>query len=536
MKLLPFKKPILLTIFFVLGICIFGTGCSSTQTEEGKASVEQQQEDASGQESSIVFASADYTTINPVLNTHDELPDIIFSGLMKYNGAGEPINDIAESYSFNEDTLTYTFQMKKNVKWHDGKDCTAEDVKFTLDTLTMSTDLSASITDNYKEIETVTVLDPYTVEIKLSQKNAAMLNYLTVGLLPKHLLEGKDIMMDPFNQNPIGTGRYQFVNWDVGQSIVVKKNEEYYGKAPEIDQIVFKIVPDENAKALQMKSGEIDLAWLNAQNTETFRGDENFKVYDFTTADYRAIAPNFNSGFWADNKELVGILGEALDKEAIVNSVLTGQGSVAYSPIQLNAAYHNPNVNQHLYNPEAFHEKIAALGWSRGQDGIYEKDGQRLSFTIDVRDYEEERISIATIAAQQFKEAGVEMKVNIVPKLDWNTLETFLIGQAAPFDPDNGTYTLFYTGASENTTGYSNAEVDAYLNQARQTFNPEERKEYYNKFQEAFAEEPAYIMIAYLDGNYVSIPEIEGISTERVLGHHAVGVLWNVEDWILTEK
>jgi len=483
--------------------------------------------------STLAFASGDYTTINPILNTHDELPDIIFSGLMKYDAKGNPVTDLAESYTYDANTLTYIFKLRQGVKWHDGAAFHADDVKFTLDTLTQSKTLAASITDNYKEISSVTTPDENTVVIRLSKPNAAMLNYLTIGILPRHLLEGKDIMTDSFNQHPIGTGRYKFVSWEVGQSVIVEKNTDYYDKIPQIDKIVFKIVPDENARALQMKSGDLDIAWLNAQNTEGFRGDKNYQVFDFKTADYRAISPNFAVPFWQNNKELVGILGYALDKEAIVKSTLGGRGVSAYGPLQLNAEYNNPNVRHYDYDPEKFRQAVEALGWIKGADGIYEKDGQKLSFGVDVRENEEERIDIANVAAQQFRAAGVDMKVNIIQKLNWKTLESFLIGEAAPFDPDNGTYDLFATGASGNYTHYSNAEVDKYLQAARMDVDPAARKDAYDKFQEVLAKEPAYIMIAYLEGNYVAVPRLKGPSTERVLGHHAVGVMWNIEDWTL---
>ena len=479
------------------------------------------------------FASGDYTTINPILNTHDELPDIIFSGLMTYDAKGNPIPELAESYTYDDATFTYTFKLRSNVKWHDGKDFSADDVKFTYDILTQDKTLEASITDNYKDIESITVVDPTTVKIKLKQPNAAMLDYFSIGILPKHLLEGKDIMTDSFNQHPIGTGRYKFESWEPGQNIVVSKNENYYKNVPKIDKIVFKIVPDENARALQVKSGELDLAWLNAENTNKFRNDSNFAVYDFTTADYRAIGPNFNKPFWQKNANLVSVLGYALDKQAIINATLGGQGEIAYSPIQLNTVYNNPNINHYDYNPELFAQKMQELGWTKGADGIYEKDGEKLSFSVDVRENEEERIDIANIAAQQFKAAGVDMKVNIVQKLDWNSLESFLIGQAAPFDPDNGTYVLFVTGASGNYTKYDNPEADKYLAQARHDLDQNKRQEDYAKFQEEWAKFPAYIMIAYLKGNYVATPALKGLSTDRILGHHAVGVMWNVEDWTL---
>lgn len=479
----------------------------------------------------LTFASTDYTTINPILNTHDELPDIIFSGLMKYNGHGEPVPDLATDYQFDEATLTYTFHLRKGVTWHDGTPFTAADVKFTLDQLTKNTKLEASIRDNYKEIKDVIVVDDNTVQIVLSQPNAAMLNYLTIGLLPKHLLEGKDIMTDDFNRHPIGTGRYKFVSWDKGQSIVVSKNETYYDQVPHIDKIIFKIILDENAKATQVKSGGVDIAWLNAHNTEAFRGNDKFTVYDFKTADYRGIAPNFDNAFWKKHPELVSILGYAIDKKAIIASVLNNQGSVAYSPLQQNATYNDPTVPHRDYNPTYVKDALAQAGWHRGTDGIYEKNGEKLAFSVDVREYETERVDMAKVIASQLKEEGIDMRVHIVSKFDWKHNQAIMIGQAAPFDPDNGTYDLFYTNGSGNYTHYSNAAVDAALAKARATYDPAQRKLAYDEFQQAFAAHPAYIMIAYLDGNYVAAKKITGPSTERVLGHHATGVMWNIETW-----
>lgn len=484
----------------------------------------------------LTFASPDCTTINPVLNTHDELPDIIFSGLMKYDAAGNPVPDLAESCSYDENSLTYTFKLRPGIKWQDGEDFSAEDVKFTFDRLTQDKTLSAAITDNYKDIAETTITAPDTVQIRLTKPNTAMPDYLTIGILPRHLLEGKDIMTAAFNQHPIGTGRYKFVSWEPGQSIIVEKNPDYYGKIPEIAKIIFKIIPDENARALQIKSGELDIAWLNAQNADTFRADSSFTVYDFKTADYRAIAPNFSTPFWQANKSLAGILSDALDKQAIIDSTLQGHGFIAYSPIQLNPVYNNEKVEQHHYDPQKFQQEVEALGWHKGTDDIYEKDGQKLSFSVDVRENEEERIAMAQIAAQQFKDAGVDMKVHIVQKLDWKSLESFLIGEAAPFDPDNGTYTLFVTHASGNYTHYSNPEVDTLLQQARSTTDPQQRKKAYDAFQTVWAKDPAYIMIAYLNGSYVSTPRLHGLDTSHVLGHHAVGVMWNIEEWTLDKK
>ena len=175
------------------------------------------------------------------------------------------------------------------------------------------------------------------------------------------------------------------------------------------------------------------------------------------------------------------------------------------------------------------------LGWKKDAQGIYERNGQKFSFTVQVRDYEEERIDIANILARQLKDAGVDMRIVPVTRFDWKAgYNGFLAGFAVEFDPD-GIYKDFVTGASDNTMHYSNAEVDELLKKGRATANIDERKAIYHAFEEAYAKHPGHLLVAYLHGNYVSTDKLDGLNTERVLGHHAVGVMWNIEEWTLSK-
>ena len=152
---------------------------------------------------------------------------------------------------------------------------------------------------------------------------------------------------------------------------------------------------------------------------------------------------------------------------------------------------------------------------------------------IQVRDYEEERVDIAKVIANELKKAGVDMQIVLVTKFDWKAgYNGFLAGFAAEFDPD-GVYKDFVTGASDNTMAYSNPKVDELLKKGRATEDPAQRKAIYGQFEEAYAERPGHLLVAYLNGNYVSIAGLKGLDTARVLGHHAVGVMWNIEDWTL---
>lgn len=482
----------------------------------------------------LVYAGENEDTINPLLNNHEELPTIIFSGLMKYDGKGTPVTDLAESVTYDEAALTYTFKLRPDVKWHDGTPFTVDDVVYTYTALSKDKTLVASITSNYEDIETITTPDANTVVIKLARYNAAMLDNFTIGILPKHLFNGQDINIAKANQEPVGTGRYKFVKWDTaGGMIILERNEAYYDKVPNIERIVYKTVSVESTKALMLRSGEADLAWLNAKYANTFRGDKNYRNIDFVTADFRSVACDFSTPFWQKNGDSIGVLNYAINKEAIIKGVLASQGVIAYSPIQYNAFGSNKKADIYTYDLTKFAQEMDKLGWKKGQDGLYERDGMKFSFTIQVRDYEEERVDIIKVLSKQLKDVGVELKIALVTKFDWKAgYNGFLAGFAVPFDPD-GIYRDFVTGASDNTMSYSNAKVDELLKKGRYSEDEAVRKAAYAEFEAVYAKQPGHLLVAYLNGNYVSIAGLDGLNTQRVLGHHAVGVMWNIEEWTL---
>ena len=383
----------------------------------------------------LVYAGENEDTINPLLNNHQELPTIIFSGLMKYDAKGQPVPELAESFTYDKGAHTNAFKLRNGVKWHDGKPLTVEDILFTYEALTKDKTLASSITSNYEDIKSITAPDAQTVVFTLSKPNAAMLDNFTIGILPKHLFAGKDINTAPANQHPVGTGRYKFVEWDTaGGMIILEKNKDYYGKVPNIDRIVYKTVAVESTKALMLQSGEADLAWLNAKYADTFRGKDGYKNIDFATADYRSAAMDFHTDFWKRNGDSIGVLNYALNKDAIAKSVLNGQGFPAFSPIQMNAYGGNKAADIYSYDLKKFAAEMEKLGWKKGKDGIYERNGQKFSFTIQVRDYEEERVDIAKVIANELKKAGVDMQIVLVTKFDWKAgYNGFLAGFAAEF-------------------------------------------------------------------------------------------------------
>lgn len=484
-------------------------------------------------EETLVYGSGDYTRINPAMDEHGEINVLIFNGLTAHNGDSEVVPALAKSWEFDEDTCTYTFHLEEGVKWHDGEPFTAEDVKFTIEAI-MNPDNESENAPNYEDVEEITVVDDHTIQFKLKAPNAAFTDYMSMSILPKHLLEGEDMQTSDYFRHPIGTGPYKLESWDEGQAITLVKNEEYFKEPANIETIVFKIVPDDNAKALQIQSGELDLAQLTPKDAQGFVDNEAYTCYDMTTADYRGIMFNFGNEYWQKNGDLIKAVCYGIDRQAIIDAVLLGQGMIAYGPLQRNI-YNNENVEHYDYNPEKAKEVLETAGCEMGDDGYYYRDGEKIGFVISVSAGDQVRIDMAQIAAQQLKEIGMEVTVDIPAQTDWAGQMAFLIGWGSPFDADDHTYKVFGTEKGANYSGYSNEKVDEYLLAARETSDTEVRKENYDKFQEELANNPAYAYICYIDANYVAKAGLEGIASETVLGHHGVGIFWNVTEWTFTE-
>ena len=196
----------------------------------------------------LVYGSGDYTAINPALYEHGEINLLLFAGLTAHDEGNRVIPDVAEKWEFDERTNTYTFHLRRDVYFHDGVQLTAKDVQFTLEAIMDPANASENAS-NYEDITAISAPDDFTLQIQLSAPNVAMLDYLTMGILPAHLLEGKDLATDAFNQNPVGAGPYRLESWDAGQSITLKRNEQYHRGAPNIETIIFKIVEDSRARA-----------------------------------------------------------------------------------------------------------------------------------------------------------------------------------------------------------------------------------------------------------------------------------------------
>ncbi len=505
------------------------TACGKTGQQDAEGETQGTQD----RQSTLVYGSGDYTRINPAMDEHGEINLLLFNGLTAHNGENEVVPGLAKRWEYDEDSCTYTFYLEEGVQWHDGQPFTASDVKFTIEAV-MDPDNGSENAPNYEDVEEITVVDEYTVSFKLAAPNVAFLDYMALAVLPQHLLAGEDMQESAFFRSPVGTGPYKLESWEEGQAIVLTRNEAYFQGVPGIEKVIFKIVPDDNVRAVQMESGELDLALLTPKDAGNFTGREGYVCYDMKTSDYRGILFNFQHEFWKNNRDIIPAICYAVDRQAIVDAVLLGQGIPAYGPLQRNV-YNHAEVEHYDYDPAKARALLEGLGCVMGEDGIYIRDGEPLSFVLSVGAGDQVRLDIAQAAAQQIQEIGIDCRVEIPTRVDWGGQMAYLIGWGSPFDADDHTYKVFATDKGANYNGYSNALVDQYLLKARQSDDPSVRAENYDRFQEELARDPAYAFICYIDANYVARDSIRGISRDTVMGHHGVGIFWNIAQWTIAE-
>lgn len=486
---------------------------------------------AADESSTLVYGSGGCTRINPAMDEHGEINILLFNGLTAHDGENQVVPGLARDWTFDGETDTYTFYLEENVTWHDGEPFTAEDVKFTIEAI-MDPGNGSENAPNYEDVAEITVIDDYTVSFRLDAPNAAFLDYMTMPVLPRHLLEGEDMQESDFFRNPVGTGPYMLESWDDGQAITLVKNENYFKGSVNIDRIIFKIVTDDNVKAMQMKSGELDLALLTPRDSETFENSSGYTVYRMMTSDYRGILFNFRNPYWTANRDIIPAVCCALDRQAILDAVILGHGTVAYGPLQRNIC-NNEDVERYAYDPERAKRILEDAGCAMGANGFYERDGEEIGFVLSVGAGDQVRLDMAQAAAQQLREVGINCTVEVPTVVDWGGQMAYLIGWGSPFDADDHTYKVFGTGKGANYSGYSNADVDRWLTQARQSGDPAARAEAYANFQAALADDPAFAFICYVDADYVADNRIQGIEPHTVMGHHGVGIFWNVTEWTI---
>lgn len=487
------------------------------------------------EENQLVYASdTEFAGLNPILE-ETNLDDLLFRGVMKFDEENTVVKDIAETVQISEDSLTYEITLREDIQFHDGEQLKADDVVFTIDSILDDSNASFLKAD-FKAVDSISKTGDYKVKIQLKNPFSPFLDKLTVPILPKHAFEGVEMRNAEFSGHPIGAGPYMFAAWERGNSLILKANDNFHGTVPSIEKVIFKFIPDSNVRALQLKSGEVDIALLDPVQAESMENAKEVVVQAMDTADYRGILYNMKNPLWQD-VNVRKAFNYAVDRKEIVKGILKGFGTEAYSPLQKHA-FNNEESKKYSYDLQKAEVLLDKAGWKKRQDGYRYKGSDKLAFTITAPVTDTIRVNIANYAAEGFKEIGADVKVEV---LDWSAIaieetDAFIIAWGSPYDADHHTYVLFHTDQSStlsfgyNYGNYSNEKVDRLLEQGRELVTEEERKAVYRAFQKELAQDPPYNFIAYTDAVYGINKQLSGVK-ERKLGHHGSGFLWNVEEW-----
>lgn len=471
--------------------------------------------------------------LNPVAgHQHPDSDMVLFRGLFKLDKYNHVVPDMAKDWHVSADGLEYTIALRPNIKWHDGVPFTGDDVKFTIEAI-LDPKNSSGTRKLIEEVKQVEVVDPLTVRIILQRPLAALPSKLKIGMIPRHRLEGKDFNTDPFNfESPVGTGPFRFKEWKRGEYMVLEANLDYYDGRPKLDRLIYKFIPDPNVRLVQLKNGELDIAEIKPKQVEALSKSGDFNIHAVNSTDYRAMMTNHRFPVFRDAR-VRQALQYATDRKSLIDGALLGYGVPAYGPLQMHEIS-APDMPRHDNDPAKAEALMKEAGWSRGEDGIFQKGGERFSITLVAPSSEPERQDLAVLVAEQLRRTGFDVKVQVKDFASFNIQEvsSFLLGLGYPGDPDDDLYQYFSSDlgfSGMNYSGYKNEKVDSLLKKAREEIDPDKRKVLYQDIQREMIEDPPLNYLVYLQHIYAVRKGFSGFMP-RVLGHGS-SPLWNIEEW-----
>lgn len=494
-------------------------------------------EETSVTQETLIFArGGDSVSLDPSEVTDGESENVaqsILETLTTFSEGETTIEPmLATEWKESEDGLTYTFTLRKGVKFHDGTDFNAEAVVFNFERW-MNGDaenfpMYGSVFGGYKtdkahNIESVSAVDGSTVEFKLNEPQPTLLKDLALTPLSISSPEAIENSGDEYRSNPVGTGPFIFKEWQRNERIVLEKNEGYWLDGyPKLEQVIFRTIPDNSSRLNALLSGEVDLiAGLESENYAQI--EENSELILFSR-------PPLNLGYLGmtlthepfDDPLVRQALSHAVNKEAMIDAFF-GEGTIAAkNPIPPAVEGYNDDIEPYPYDPEKAKELLAEAGLPDG----FEMELYAMPVS---RPYMPDGAKVAEYLQSNFADIGIEAEI---VTFEWATyIEKALNGEADAFllgwtgmngDADNFLYTLWHGDniGSTNSTQYDNPELDTLLDQARTTTDQEERNELYEQAQVIMHENPPVIPLVHTSPSLAGKENIIGFDphpTGRVM-------------------
>lgn len=513
---------LMLAVLFVLAACSGDGGQKGEGEDSGtEEDTGTEVEDAKGDQVLIFARGGDSESLDPASTTDGESSRItkqVYEGLLEFDKESfDVLPGLAHDWEVADDGLSYTFYLEEGVTFHDGTDFNAEAVKTNFERWADPEHEYAFADEGYvysmygtmfggfkgdenHVIEEINVINDYEIEFVLSQPLGFFLQNMAMSYFPITSPAALEEHGAAINENPVGTGPFQFVSWSKDDSIVLDKFEDYrVDGLPKLDRVVFEVIPDNAARLIALRSGEIDIMdGLNPDDAAGVEADEGLELYERDENNIGYVGFNVQKEPF-DNKELRHAVSHAIDKEAIAEALYAGYATPASVPLPPNYIGYNDEVESFEYDPDKAMELLAEAGY---------EDGLEIElWTMPVaRPYMPDPETVSEIIQNNLEQIGIT--VNIVRE-EWAPyLEKTMNGEHQMYmlgwsgtngDPDYFLSSLLHGDnvGSSNREYYDNDEVDELLNQAKLSIDQDERASFYQQAQEIIADDAPMVPLVH---------------------------------------
>jgi peptide/nickel transport system substrate-binding protein len=443
-----------------------------------------------------------------------------------------PVPGIAESWTASPDGKTWTFKIRSGVKWSDGQPLTAKDVAYTFNRVVNGETENAAFYNYVANLKKVTAPDDTTAVFELSAADPIM-THMWVPILPEHIWKNvseKDAGTFD-NKEMVGTGAFQLVEQKPGEFIKLKANKSYWGGAPKIDNLIYRIFKNDDAMAQALQKGEIDaVADIGANQFLALKDKPGITTVQATGLSFSELG--FNTGAATTDNQPVGdghpalkdkalrqAIGYAIDQQTIVNKVLRGLGKpgVGVIPPVYSAYKFDPGASARTFDIAKANSLLDAAGYTKGSDGIRvdPKSGKKLDFRLFGRTEDENSKGVVPYIQDWMNQIGIKTKVQFVTDdkltdiIAHGNYEMFTWGWGVEPDPgfqlstftcdqrDSGTAKDPVAGWSDSF--YCNPAYDALYQQQSNEIDPAKRAELVKQMQQMIYDDAPYIVTYYVD-------------------------------------
>ena len=407
---------------------------------------------------------------------------LVFSGLTELGPDGRPLPDLAESWQVSDDQKTWTFHLRRGVKFHHGREVDAQDVLKTVERILDPA--TGSVTRvNFQIIDKMEAIDDHTVRFQLKAPYAGFADIFSdrqARIVPRDKL-------DTLATNPIGSGPFKFKSFLPGDRVELTKNPDYYVQGvPKLDDIVLRIMPESATRVSALETGEVDLVWdLPLEAIDQVKKNPDLMVDAVPTSTWDGLIMNCAMKPFDDTRVRRAVL-LAIDKNAMVQLALFGNGTATNTMILPSSPFYNKDLKIGPPDIAGAKKLLAEAGYPEGFD---------VQLYVPIGRPTRERLGLA--AREMLKEIGVRVDLQRVP---WDKFISDIEGKASFFTDgfysrptiDTSIYPFFHSTGSWNTTlwHYKNAEMDKILDGARAARSETEQAELYKQFQKVALEDP----------------------------------------------